>query len=110
LHYRALAVDPEKSEAVELRARLARLLVESGRFLEGEREAKRVLEDVADQPEAMRALTLAYFAQWENGALAAAKLDELRIMSTADKARRLNPQDACWPSTRLIFIVTMPAS
>jgi tetratricopeptide (TPR) repeat protein len=94
LHYRALAGEPGKDDGVRLRAGLARLLVEAGRLVEAEREARRVLEDVPEQPEAMRNLALALLAQWENGSLAAAKLDELRLISTAEKARQLNPADA----------------
>src|SRR5262249_51865954 len=94
LHYRALAAEPSQTEALRLRAGLARLLFETERLVEAEHEARRILDDVPDQPEAVRTLALALFAQWENGSLATAKPDELRMMSTAEQARRLNPADA----------------
>lgn len=93
LHYQALAAEPLKPDANRLRSGLAALLVESGRYLEAEKEATKVVDDVPGDPTAQRALALALFAQWRDGSLAAARLQDLHILSAVEKARHLCPYD-----------------
>jgi tetratricopeptide (TPR) repeat protein len=94
LHRRALAAGPEQRDADRLRARLADLLLATGRFLEAEQEANKLLQAAPDDPAGNRVLALSMMAQWQSGALAATRVQELHLLAIVDKARRLNPTDA----------------
>jgi tetratricopeptide (TPR) repeat protein len=93
LHYRAVASEPQQHDADRLRARLAALLLETGRFYEAERAARQLVAADPHDPFANRALALALFAQWQNGSLAAVNPRDLKILTTMEKACRLNPTD-----------------
>jgi tetratricopeptide (TPR) repeat protein len=94
LHYRALADEPPKPDAVRLRGQLAELLVKTGRHVEAEREARKVIAASPDDAVAHRSLAISLFAQWTSGALATIKHEDLHILRTAENARRRNPGDA----------------
>jgi hypothetical protein len=93
LHYRVLAAEPAREKEIELRSELCHLLLRTGRFFEAEREARHVLELDSKNASGSRVLSLALVAQWENGTLATAKLEDLRLLSNVENARRLNPSD-----------------
>jgi len=97
LHYRALGTKSEDQEDA-LRAELASLLLEVGRFVEAEREAQQVLHKVPEDkspknPRASRAYALSRFLQWAAGLLSSKPLDELRLLPTIEEALALNPAD-----------------
>ncbi len=76
-YYRALGVAPVKKQ-VELRQRLAELLLESGRFVEAEQESKKLLAEIPDDPNAHRIFALARYLR-------------LRTLKIADRAQQDDP-------------------
>jgi tetratricopeptide (TPR) repeat protein len=116
LHFRALGAGASKQN-LEIRASLGDLLLEAGRYTEAEAESRKLLaeligtepsdtaaaaasskpatpEDIAKyEPRARRVLALALAGQLADGSLAAAKLEELKILSEVIEARKLNPAD-----------------
>jgi tetratricopeptide (TPR) repeat protein len=92
LHYRALALD-QGSQAAEIRAGLADLLLELGRLTEAENEARKLLDKDPNDPRAARVLALALAAQWSDGSLARANLKQLAILGALEQARATNPSD-----------------
>ncbi len=93
LHYRALALD-QGDEAAKIRGGLANLLLELDRLTEAEAEARKLLEKNPSDPQAARVLALALAAQWADGSLARANLEDLAILTAVEKARESNPSDA----------------
>ena len=92
LHYKALSIGGLKEERM-LRERLAELLLETGRLLEAENEAKKLLESERNSRVANRLLALSLFRQYVNGDLAKADLKTLGLVTVVEKANLLNPQD-----------------
>jgi tetratricopeptide (TPR) repeat protein len=92
LHYRALGTGDVAAE-LELRCGLADLLVETGQAPEAQRQAQMVLERHKDNAQATRTLVLALSQQLADGSFANQSYDELKIIQTAEQARRLNPDD-----------------
>ena len=99
LHYRALGKSDDEQER-ELRASLAELLLELQQFAEAETQARLLIQPTGDSkadpsdPRAWRALALSLAYQLFDGSLASANFQELKILSTCEKARHLNPADA----------------
>ena len=92
LHYRALAAQNGGRED-ELRSGLAELLLETGRLLEAENEAKNLLERLPDDAKAGRTFALARYFQWRGGSLSSKRPAELRILSSIEQALEKNAGD-----------------
>jgi len=93
LHYRALGTGAAEQEAT-LRTRLAELLLDTGRFMAAEQEAQRALAaSGVDDPQALRVLALALASQLADGSLAGKKTKDLNVVTTVERARRVNPAD-----------------
>jgi tetratricopeptide (TPR) repeat protein len=108
LHYRALAGDLGTA-ADDVRAQLAELLLETGRLLEAETEARAVLERVPAQPRAARALALARVYQWTGGSLAAQRPEELQLLQQIEAALESNPADLTLAEVAAILLREHPA-
>jgi tetratricopeptide (TPR) repeat protein len=108
LHYRALAGDLGNA-AEDVRARLAELLLETGRLFEAETEARTVLSHVATHPRAARALALAQVYQWTSGALASQRPAEMKLFQQIDAALESNPADLTLAEIAAILLREHPA-
>lgn len=102
LHYRALATGRQEG-ADELRRSLGGLLLENGRFVEAEKEARTLLGQSPSDPAAARILAMALLGQLADGSLAGAKTEKIGyapqgqpprgLVQTVEWARTLNPAD-----------------
>ena len=102
LHYRALATGRQEG-ADELRRSLGGLLLENGRFVEAEKEARTLLAQNPNDPAAARILAMALLGQLADGSLAGAKTEKIGyapqgqpprgLVQTVEWARDLNPAE-----------------
>jgi tetratricopeptide (TPR) repeat protein len=92
LHFRALGASAGGNE-VRLRERLAELLIETGRQIEAEQEARRVLAAEPANARAQRALALALWKQVADGSLAGKRTGQVGVVRAVLKARDQNPAD-----------------
>jgi len=92
LYYAALGVAPE-AQRLGLRLRLAQLLLETGRFVEAEAEARKILEAEGQQPEAQRILALTLWGQFQTGTLAGELRTEGAVGAAFQQAREAHPRD-----------------
>ena len=92
LHFRALGAGAADRE-LRLRERLAELLVETGRHLESEQEARKVLASEPGNSRAQRALALSLWKQVADGSLTGKRTGQAKVMQTVLQASDRNPAD-----------------
>ncbi|HUE70462.1 MAG TPA: tetratricopeptide repeat protein [Pirellulaceae bacterium] len=93
LCFRAVVAGAADQEA-DVRLRLCELLLESGRFIEADRESRVLLaKGGKTEAPAARVHAMALWAQWKDGSLASFDLQKLKIVQRIAEARLLNPTD-----------------
>ncbi len=107
LHYRALASQTEDDRS--LRASLAELLLDTGRLLEAESEARPLVEQPSPDPRAAKVFALARYLQWSGGELAAKTPQDLRLLADLENALKLNPADIALAETAATVYRDSPA-